>query len=703
MKRVFLYSVTVGALLVGCGGGGSSTHTSLKEIKDIDANIVHAKVCDGKGICGITDENGIARANFDLNTTLTSIGGFIDANGNGIKDLNELNAPLLLAPAGAGIITPLTSLVAKGADINKLAEILGVTPKEILSEDPFETNNVKLIKAFNAVYPVIKENKTDELVKEINLYNPNLGGTDLPDFGSSVNVNIYSLAKTVVTDPNDKAYIDTVENTDFANAEYLSEILEEKKQNIIKIPAPVNTGLNSETNITDTLNNNHTDESNISSVTNTTSNSGSVVTASSGKTDLPDFSSDNTLKSTPVKPVNSDLPQFNNDNVKLIPTDNTYNPTYTPLPKRYFVKLNEFNDFIELKKDNDKKYHFLNEKYFNVATKDFNDTALFDINASYVFNNLNFTPDGNLNGTVFITLKDLNDSSEVNFSVKNVKFVVNNQKVIKTDLSGVSVDVNSTAGNSQKSFNAGTYDKFDINLSKVMVDYNESEFNQTNHDYSFNIDYNVSGNILNLSGKYGVIKAVAPSVSLKETSYLVAKNSDINLSVGTSNVANANCSVDLSPLHCYVDNAKNIYLYGKTPDKEEIDVVTLTINNQGYKDSKSFYLEVLKPADNQIVKSWNLSDANYSGYHIEMNLTGSMTNNIVDVNTSALPNIGTPDNNVTVYLFNSSSDNSNYIRFTFDANVYKSNDWFIIKRADKKEVRFRVGDVSISNNTFSFK
>ena len=411
MRRIFLSSVTVGFLLVGCGGGGSSTHTSLKEIKDIDANIVNAKVCDGRGICAITDTEGIARGDFDLNTTLTSIGGFIDANGNGVKDSNELNAPMLLASAGAKIITPLTALVAKGADINKLSEILGVTPKEILSEDPFETNNIKLVKAFNAVYPVIKENKTDELVKKINLYNPNSGGTDLPDFGNNVNVNIYYLAESVVTNPNDKAYINTVENTNSSDSKSLSEILEEKKKNINQILTPINNHLNQEVNTTN-ANKNFENKNNISQsdINNSLSNNNkttnyhsSAVVAPSGKTDLPDFASDNTPKSTPIKPVNSDLPQFNSNNVKFIPTNNTYNPTYTPLPKRYYIKLNEFNDFVELKKVNNKKYQFLDEKYFNIASSDFNDTTLFDINASYVYNDLNFTPDGNLNGTVLIT------------------------------------------------------------------------------------------------------------------------------------------------------------------------------------------------------------------------------------------------------------------------------------------------------------
>jgi hypothetical protein len=96
-------------------------------------------------------------------------------------------------------------------------------------------------------------------------------------------------------------------------------------------------------------------------------------------------------------------------------------------------------------------------------------------------------------------------------------------------------------------------------------------------------------------------------------------------------------------------------------------------------------------------------DGNYSGYHIEMNLTGSLDNNVVEVNTSADLVTGDPENNVTVYLLNSKDDADNFIRFIFDANVYKSNDVFVIKRGDGKEVKFRVGDVDVSNNSFYFK
>lgn len=725
MKKLFLPSVMASIILIGCGGGNGGS-ASLKEVKVIDSYIVGAKVCDNAGHCAVTDEKGVARARFDLNTTLTSIGGFIDSNFNGIQDSNELDAPFLSAPAGATVISPLTILVAKGADINKLSSLLGVTQDEILHTDPFETNNIKLVKVFNAIYPVIKENKIPQLVSKINNYNPSAPATDLPPMEAGVNVDIYYLAKSVLTKTEDRNFIDSVIRTDLTNARSLSIAIETLKQNLVNngaMQTNVNNGVNETNNeafnatnaVTSNVNNaaasNNSPLNNVNTNINTNTNpnnqstqqSHPVYSTNTSGTDLPPMDEEYHPQSVPVA-AHTDLPEIDSNNIELIPTTNNYNPSYTPLPRRYYIKLNSFDEFVELNKVNDKKYEFKNEKYFNVANADFNATKFFDINASYLFNDLNFAPDGNLVGSVFINLKDLNDSSEVNFTVKNVLFVVNNQKVISTDLRNVNIDINSTTANIQKrGVNAGNYNEFDINLSKVMSPYQEGEFNQTNHDYSFKIDYNVSNNVLTVLGKYGIVNAIVPTVNLDEDSYIVAKNSDINISVGQSNVANVGCSVDGVSLNCYVDNAGNIYLYGHTPDEEAIKVVTLTLDNQGYTNSKSLYLEILKPADNQIVHNWNLANSGYSGYHIEMNLTGNLANNIVDVNTSASPAVGSPENNVTVYLFNAKNDTNNYIRFIFDADVYHSNDVFVIKRGDNKQVKFRVGDIDISNNTFYFK
>jgi len=709
MKKIVLSSVTAGFLLVGCGGGGGSAtdnNKSLKEVKVVDSYIVDATVCDEKGICAPTDAKGVARANFDLNSTLTSVGGFIDSNFNGIQDSGELEAPFLKAPAGATIVTPLTELVANGADINKLAEMFNITPNDILHTDPFsssanDTEKVKLVKAINAVYPVIKENRVKELATSINNYSSNGSSSDLPNFGESTQKsNPYNLVKSVLTDGKDITFVSNVEKSISNNPLELGKNLESIK----KIPAPIipkNENIKKDTQIKE--NNSIATKSDIQKDTQIKENDSTTnnikkqtnpqpIIANNGKSDLPNFDASPSSPTTKQLEAKSDLPAFDSKNIKPIPSkEYNYNPSYQPVPKTYWVKNNSLDEFIELKKDSDTKYEFKNEKLFNVADKEFNATKLFDINASYVFNDLNFSTDGNLNGTISINLKDLNDSSEKNFT-KSAQFTINNAKVIKTKLNNVQ------------------YNKFDINLSKIMENYNESEYNQTNHNYSFKIDYNVSGKILSLLGKYRVVKNVIPAITLTpvyNNSFLVTKNSDINLSIGSTNVANTPCEISgVSGLKCIVDNNKNIYLQGKTPnsDNGEIDVVTLKVGDNAFTNSKDFYLEVLNPAQKQILSNWNLkSDGDYSGHRIEMNLTGSLGNNSIDVNTSASPSTGAPENNVTVYLYNKSNNANNYIRFVFDANIYKSNDWFIIKRDDNKTAKFRVGDVSVSQNGFFFK
>jgi len=725
MKKILVPSIIVSAFLVGCGGGSSGSSKNLKEIKDIDAYIVNAKVCDGRGICAITDEKGVARADFDLNTSLTSIGGFIDSNLNGIKDADELEAPFLKAPSGASVITPLTTLIANGADINKVAKLFNITPNDILHKDPIESNDANLIKAINAIYPVIKENKITYLAKLINETISSTGKvkSDLPDFDTTSYVNPYSMIKNILSKDEDKNFIEKLQNISSSNTTTLiTEIENLKIHPIINKPTQNNhttqpnlknstsNANNSSASANINVNANSTNVNNTNSHTNSNTNSNNSnnnsttnhQTITSNTTDLPTFKETQTKK-IPLNESNTDLPQMNSNNIKLIPTNNEYNPSHTPLPKMYFVKLNSLNEFVEVKKESDKKYEFKKPKLINVANQTFDPNTLFNIDASYIFNDLNLTPDGTLFGTILIKLKDLNSSKEANFTVKNVVYAVNNSKLNRSNLTDVDIYLNNSI--KQNNYNAGIYNQYNIDLSQVMGGYDKKDFNITNHEYSFEIDYNISNTIATLLGKYKVVKGVVPTINLTplyQNSFIVPKNSDINLTIGTTNVANANCKVDGISLTCKVDNAKNILLQGKTPNSEEIDVVTITLDNNGFSSSKSFYLEVLKPANNQIVYNWNLNSG-YEGYHIEMNLTGNLANNTIDVNTSANPTIGAPEANVTVYLFNNESDNNNYIRFTFDANEYKSNDYFIIKRGDNKKVIFRVGDVDISNNSFYFK
>jgi hypothetical protein len=137
----------------------------------------------------------VATAAFDLNTTLTSKAGYIDVNNNAKID-SDVDIPLpdtfeLKAPAGVSVISPISDLVANGADKAKLAAILGVD-ENVLFSDPIATNNIDLAKAIQIVYALKSVNKETDLVAKVNSYqvtqnaSQSASQTDLPTFDQTV-------------------------------------------------------------------------------------------------------------------------------------------------------------------------------------------------------------------------------------------------------------------------------------------------------------------------------------------------------------------------------------------------------------------------------------------------------------------------------------------------------------------------------------
>ena len=707
MKKIFLPSLSsiVSLLLIGCGGGSSSsnnTSTSLKEIKVIDGYVINAKVCDSEGQCGITGADGIVRANFHKNSILTSVGGKIDVNFNGIADADEPTAPTMKSKGS--LISPITTLVVDGIDIDKLSALTGLTSQELLTEDPIQTNNVKLIKLFNAFYPLLKEDRVSKFISLVNNLNLNGPNTALPSFNETTSsLNIYNLVKASLTKREDISFVQQVEDMPAeGDAKTLSQKLDKDKINLQEGNIYQSSGVNTptSTNINPVITTNSTSNANPINTTNPSTNN-----TANGGGGLPDFNNpNNTAPGTVVSSSNTALPNVNG-NVNNIPTNNQYNPSYSPVPPIYEVKLNSLGRMISLDKVNDTEYKLKNPLYVNIHDKDFNVSTLFDINSSYIFQNLKFKPDGNLDGTARILLNDKNDSSNAKINITNITYKVVDQNMTKADLSNITYEVNqSTDNNYTDTIDAGTYTGFDINLSKAYNGLDEKEYNQTNHLYDFTVEYNVSGEILTLEGQYKVVDITPPVITLNNNYFILEKGKDINISIGTSNVDSVPCSIDGVDLSCEVNGSGDILLQGKVPSNIGVILTNITIDNQGMKDTKSFYSEIVNPINNPIVKDWNLSDENYSGYHIEMNLTGSLDNNIIDVNTtlSDVPS-GSPENNVTVYLLNSSSDSDNYIKFVFDANVYGPNEAFRLSRKDGKSVTFRVGDIDSSHNSYYFK
>ena len=239
MRKIIVPSIVATLFLVGCGGSSSSS-TSEKEVKVIDSYIIGAKVCDANGVCAETDENGIAKADFDLNSSLTSTGGYIDSNMNGIIDSNEIPAPNLKANPNSGIVTPLTDLIANGANPSQLAKVLNVSEKD-LYKDPIETGDLNLAKAFQIVSVVdLKNGDKNGLISKINNYSKSTSATDLPPMGdgtSSASTGVALLAnytKSSLPDIESIQFVNNVLNSKSNNVPSLIIDTESQKESLIK-------------------------------------------------------------------------------------------------------------------------------------------------------------------------------------------------------------------------------------------------------------------------------------------------------------------------------------------------------------------------------------------------------------------------------------------------------------------------------------
>jgi hypothetical protein len=187
IKSKLALSLATIALLsfTGCGSSNSSSSSSTEtktksNVTVVDGYVTGAKVCDANNVCANTNGNGVATAAFDLTKSLSSKGGFIDLNGNGTQDNDEVSAPDMQVPAGKTTISPLTDLVVKGVKPAKLAEVLGVSESDIFA-DPYASNNVDLAKAIQIVYALNQAGVSSKLVEKVNSYTASTeANTDLP-------------------------------------------------------------------------------------------------------------------------------------------------------------------------------------------------------------------------------------------------------------------------------------------------------------------------------------------------------------------------------------------------------------------------------------------------------------------------------------------------------------------------------------------
>ncbi len=286
-----LVSVALIASFSGCGSSSSDSsnttpttpaQSAAKTVKVVDGYIMGSTVCDAFNVCAQTDLTGSATADFNLSTVLTATAGMIDTNNDGIANDTIISKPLK-GVVGKTVISPMTDLIANGADADKLADVLGLSSTDALYADPIATNNVNLEKAIQLVYAAKLADVTTKLATSVNAHtiattdanattapsalpafgdkvapkvtpapvekNATANGSSLPDFttalattASNQIINIDALANMVLSatdnNPTVATFVQAVKDANVSSAGSIEATIATQQENLVKTLAP---------------------------------------------------------------------------------------------------------------------------------------------------------------------------------------------------------------------------------------------------------------------------------------------------------------------------------------------------------------------------------------------------------------------------------------------------------------------------------
>jgi hypothetical protein len=153
-------------LFTACGGGGSSSPSGGTDIKTTytveRGPLYDATVTDANGKTA-TQVSGTNK--YDFTGTVVKpvkvVGGWIDVNGDGVKDSGDVESEIELLSYEDGVVTPITSALAESdpakreALISAMASEYGIS-KSALLDLPSKSQNVAVLA--NAIYNDAKEN-----------------------------------------------------------------------------------------------------------------------------------------------------------------------------------------------------------------------------------------------------------------------------------------------------------------------------------------------------------------------------------------------------------------------------------------------------------------------------------------------------------------------------------------------------------------
>ncbi len=175
MKPVTSLSLSLFAallLLSGCGesGGNSKSNAAVSSVEPTDITVergpvLSAAVIDAAGQIGKAQGNGVYRF-YDPQYPVTSYGGFIDVNRNGVIDAGDVNMTQLQLSTGDGAVMTMATTMAQKGELYTFMQELGLSDEQLLRERP--STDITNAALSDEVYKYcIENNITDPALLEL--------------------------------------------------------------------------------------------------------------------------------------------------------------------------------------------------------------------------------------------------------------------------------------------------------------------------------------------------------------------------------------------------------------------------------------------------------------------------------------------------------------------------------------------------------
>ena len=132
---LFILSATAALLLSGCGGGTDTTETDATDITVERGPVLMAALLDADGQRGESLGNGVYRFHAPR-YPVTSYGGYIDLNRNGVVDSGDVSMGRLRLHTDGGNVMTLAATAAQNRELYTYMQELGFSDAELFQATP---------------------------------------------------------------------------------------------------------------------------------------------------------------------------------------------------------------------------------------------------------------------------------------------------------------------------------------------------------------------------------------------------------------------------------------------------------------------------------------------------------------------------------------------------------------------------------------